>query len=215
MKHRIVLAIFSLLSVLAVPTYASPYNDFWEWFKTNEGMIYDFEKDQEETFDQLAVALAKINPDLTFEFGPILSNKKREFVISAGGIKASFGSVEALVDSAPKLDKWILVKYRQRRTSLNDLSINGVSVKASDVFYNLYKDGEKLGVILFFDSYTEADHSLYAHLGFLFLDESLGEFDVATKIGFIELRNKKSQYFSGARPLKELSNQVDNYYAIN
>jgi len=215
MKHWMFIAIASLFSTLPTFAKADPYSDFWKWFQSNEEMIYYFEKDQERIFDQLAVALAKVNPDLTFEFSLTQQNNKREFVISAGGIKSSFHSVEALFNAAPDLENWSLIKYRQRRSPLNDLEIFGVTAKAQDVFYNLYKDGNKLGVILFFDNYTEAERSAYAHLGFLFLDESLGEFDVATKLGFIEFRNKDSQYFTGARPINELASQVDSYYETN
>lgn len=65
-------------------------------------MLFHFETDQEKTFDKLSAELKKANPDLTFEFGPV-ENGKREFVISAAGIKTAFPYVESLFNSAPKL----------------------------------------------------------------------------------------------------------------
>ena len=69
----------------------TPQDEFWKWFAKHEAELYDFEVDRKKVFDQLAVELSKINSDLTFEFGP--KNPKRDFVISAGGIKSAFPAV--------------------------------------------------------------------------------------------------------------------------
>src|SRR5260370_5887295 len=65
--------------------------EFWKWFSEHEGELFDFEADQERTFDRLASQLKKIDSNLTFEFGP-KRDAKREFVISAGGIKRAFSA---------------------------------------------------------------------------------------------------------------------------
>ena len=44
---------------------------FWGWFQKNEEMLFHFESDQEKTLDKLSAELKKVNPDLTFEFGPV------------------------------------------------------------------------------------------------------------------------------------------------
>ena len=91
---------------------------FWQWFVANEDRIFTFESNRETIFDEIADRLHRINPNLTFEFGPI-EDGKREFVISAGGIKSAFSAVEELYANAPKLEKWIFIKFRQRRPPLN------------------------------------------------------------------------------------------------
>ncbi|TDR20476.1 hypothetical protein [Marinicella litoralis] len=212
MKHGVKIIAMGILSLFSSKANASVAADFWKWFQKNDEMIFNFENDTEKTFDILSAALTKVDPELTFEFSPVRDNGKREFVISAGGIKKSFPSVELLFNSAPKLKQWIIVKFRPRRTPLNDLTFGGISIKSDDVYYNLYKDDDKLGVILFFDNYSEEQHSTYGNLGYLFLDEALGEYDVETKLGFIEFHNKSSEYFVDAKPLKELAEQVDEYY---
>lgn len=204
--------IMGLFSLFGSKASATVEEDFWKWFKNNEEMLFNFEKNTEDTFDKLSVALSQVDPELTFEFSPVRENGKREFVISAGGIKRSFPAVESLFESAPNMKRWEIVKFRPRRIPLNDLSFAGVSVKADDVYYNLYKDNEKLGVVLFFDNYSEAENSTYGNLGYLFLDEALGEYDVETKLGFIEFHSKNSEYFPGAKPIRELANQIDEYY---
>lgn len=212
MKHGVILVVMGILSIFGSKANASVEADSWKWFQKNEDMIFNFEKDTENTFDKLSLALSKVDPELTFEFSPIRENGKREFVLSAGGIKKSFPSVELLFNSAPELKQWTIVKFRPRRTPLNDLTFGGVSIKADDVYYNIYKDEDKLGVVLFFDNYSDKEHTTYGNLGYLFLDEALGEYDVETKLGFIEFHNKSSEHFDGAKPIRELATQVDEYY---
>ena len=202
-----------ILSLFGVGGKATEEEKFWVWFQKHSNDIFHFERDREKVFDKLTTALTNVNKDLTFEFSPVRENGKREFVISAGGIKSAFSSVESLCQAAPDLEKWIVVAYRQRRSPLNDLSIGDVTVKAEDVYYHLYPDGDKLGVVLFFEHFSQDEYPLYGNLGYLFLDESLGEYDVETKLGFIEFQNTSSSHFEGARPLSSLAEQVDAFYA--
>ena len=62
--------------------------EFWDWFVQHQLELFDFEVDRERIFDQLASQLQKVDPNLTFEFGP--KEVQREFVVSAGGIKSAF-----------------------------------------------------------------------------------------------------------------------------
>src|SRR5437867_10649120 len=83
---------------------------FWKWFEKNQDDLFHFERDREAIFDRLANALKEVHDDLTFEFSPIGKDGIREFVISAGGAKAAFPSVEALHTAAPRLPKWTILK---------------------------------------------------------------------------------------------------------
>lgn len=76
---------------------------FWQWFDTHQDELLDFELDQERIFDELSEQLIRVHPKLTFEFGP--KTDRREFVISAGGIREGFPAVTSLVAAAPKLDR--------------------------------------------------------------------------------------------------------------
>jgi len=204
----IIMTIFSFSNVFG----ASPEQKFWKWFESHEGMLFDFERDRENIFDELSVEMNKVNPDLTFEFGPVNGNGKREFVISAGGIKKSFPSVELLFSTSPNLDRWEFIKYRPRRSPLNDLDYGGKSIASKDVDFKMFKDGEKVGIVLFLDGYNEKEHDTYGNLGYLFLDEALGEYDMETKVGFIEFHGRASKYFEGSRPLSELADDFDYYF---
>ena len=183
---------------------------FWKWFAANEARLFSFEQNQEAIFDELGERMKRVNEDLTFEFGPV-GDGKREFVISAGGIKAAFPAVEALYGTAPPLNRWVWVKFRPRRLPLNDLEFGGKRARVDDVRYLLAKDGDKIGVVLFFDGYTETQRNVYGQIGYLFLDEALGEYAVETQVGFIEFHSHESKYFSQSLPLRELPTHFDEH----
>jgi hypothetical protein len=203
----LIMSLFTFSSAFGGP----PEQQFWKWFEKNEKMLFDFEKDRENVFDILSKQIEKVHPDLTFEFSPVKEDGKREFVISAGGVKKAFPAVEALFDSAPNLARWQFIKYRQRRQPLNDLEYGGKSVKAQDVRYAMYKDGEKVGIVLFFDGYNDSEKNVFGNIGYLFLDEALGELDIETKVGFIEFHGRDSRQYENSRPLEELAENFDAY----
>ena len=91
---------------------------FWDWFQANDERLYNFERDQEPTFDLLQTELQKVDKNLTFEFGPV-ENGRREFIISAGGIREAFPKVESLYATAPVLSRWEVVKYRPRHEPMD------------------------------------------------------------------------------------------------
>ena len=84
--------------------------DFWTWFRQNETILFYFEKDQERIFDELSGQLAKVDSNLSFEFSSIIDGR-REFIISGSGIRESFPKVESLFAAAPKLPRWIFIKF--------------------------------------------------------------------------------------------------------
>lgn len=184
---------------------------FWKWFATNERRLFAFEQDQEAIFDELGREMGRVNAGLTFEFGPVRDGK-REFVISAGGIKSAFPAVEAVYGKAPTLERWVWVKFRPRRAYLGDLEYEGKKISADKVHYLLAKDGDRVGIVLFFDGYTEEQRNTYGQIGYLFLDEALGEFAVETQVGFVEFHSTESKYFSQSSPLTELQAHFDEYW---
>lgn len=190
----------------------SAEDKFWAWFQKNENKIFHFENDQETIFNELGSRMGMVNSDLTFEFGPVNEQGKREFVISAGGIKSSFPAVESLYSSAPNLNNWIFIKYRPRRNSLSDIDYGGVIVTATSVKYKMFKDNDKVGIIVFIKGYNKKQKNIYDNIGYLLLDEALGEYDIETKVGFIEFHGHDSQYYEGAQPIKYLAEAFDEYF---
>lgn len=204
-------ALLILLPFLCGCVHASAQDEFWTWFQTNESRIFAFESDREAVFHGLAAKMQAVNPDLTFEFGPVRPDGRREFVISAGGIQSAFPAVESLYAKAPALKRWIWIKFRPRRLPISDVAFDGRTVRSADVRYLMAKDGNKVGITLFLDGYNEGEKSTFGQIGYLLLDEALGEYAVETQVGFIEFEPQTSTYFSQSKPIEELPVQFDKY----
>ncbi|MTV36708.1 hypothetical protein [Duganella radicis] len=181
-----------MLSLLGCTATASPEADFWLWFQQNEDEIFNFESNQEVVFDKLAARMQKINPSLTFEFGP-KEGRMRDFVISADGIKDAFPNVEKLYAAAPELKKWKVIKFRPRREPF-DIKYQGISVQAASVTLSIARDGSKGAITVLIPGYTESKHETYAGIAFLLLDQALGEYDVETRVGAIDVAAPSDRY---------------------
>jgi hypothetical protein len=190
----------------------TPEQRFWTWFQQNDELLFDFERDQDRIFDALAKALASVATDLTFEFGPH-ADGRRDFVISAGGIKSAFPAVKALVVAAPELPRWRVIAFRPRRAPIMTITFGDRTVRAEDVEFCLLSNGRELGIYLFFDGYREDEKATWGHIGYLLLDEALGEYDVETKVGPIRFFPSDAHPELARSPLPELPAMFDALYA--
>ena len=161
-------------------------NEFWDWFQKNEDRLFHFTKDQDTIFSALSSAMHKVHSDLTFEFGPEIDGK-REFVISADGQRNVFPTVESLFTLAPSLPRWTFTKFRPRRHAAGMVHLNGLEIKAQDVEVSMEADGEKVGLNVFMLGYDSEDRR-YLNIAFIILDHIIGEFDMETKVGFINVK---------------------------
>jgi len=183
----------------------SAENNFWQWFTENEEGLFnaDFE---EELFDNLATRLQQVDPHLTFELGS--KSSQRDFIISAGGIKSSFPAVESLASSAPQLPRWNVIPFRPRRPLPCVLEIGGVKVSSEDVQFSLLDNGKTAGVRLFIPGFQEQDLN-WKQIGYLLLDEALGEFDVESRLGLIKMYPPEASTQEKRYPLSELPHAFD------
>jgi hypothetical protein len=172
----------------------SPEALFWQWFDKNQDMLFHFEKAQERTFDKLRAAMSKVHPRLTFEFGPDIDGK-REFIISADGMKDAFPAVESLYATAPVLPRWKFIKFRPRRSAMT-FQMGNLKLEPSDLEVAVEADGSKAGFTIFVKGYNDAQKPQFDQAAFLMLDAVIGEHDMETKVGFIEIKpfEQKSQY---------------------
>jgi hypothetical protein len=209
------IGVFLTVGILSfTAAFASPKEEeFWAWFQKNSDMLYHFERDRERIFDQLGAEMNRVHPDLTFEFGPVLKDNSREFVISAGGIRNAFPAVEALYAAAPKLSSWKWVKFRPRRSTVSDIKIAGRQLRASDVHFKLYRDDQKVGIVLFIPGYSKAEQSFFGQASYLMLDEALGEYTMETRVGFIEFAGMDDNKADGTTQIQELATHFDEVEA--
>jgi len=203
------LAILMLVGCSSGSAQSSPEEKFWRWFQANDNKLFDFEADQEKVFDELQAELHKVNSGLTFEFGP-KENGVRDFVISADGIKDVFPSVISLANAAPTLPRWKIIKFRPRR-GLGPISLNGLKLSPEQLDFTIEPDGSKAAITLFIDGYKESEHDRYAGVGFLMLDQALGEYDVETKVGGIEFKARAVKSKLPKHAFSELAAVFDKF----
>jgi hypothetical protein len=179
---------------------------FWSWFTKNESSLFDFKEAQEPIFEALRAQLEKVCPDLTFELSSIIDGK-RGFIVSAEGLKSAFPAVEQLVNLAPSLPRWHFLKFRQRRNPIHDLKIGNRIVQAGDVAITMTRHHDNVDLSVFIPGVE--DEAALAQLGFLFLDQALGEYDVTMKVGAIEFSPKPERDDSSRFPLTKLPERFD------
>jgi len=191
----------------------TPQDDFWSWFLKHEPEFFDLDPDavpeRERLFDKLATELNKIDQDLVFEFGP--PETKREFVISAGGIKRASPAVVSLAGAAPALDRWKVIAFRPRRT-LHVVEFGGKRVDPRDVRVTLLDNGKMAGLELFIPGFRESDVASQ-QIGYLLLDEALGEYDVESRLGLIKMLPPETSTDGERYPLADLPEIFDRLVA--
>lgn len=189
--------------------------EFWKWFIQHEVELFSLDlnrkAEREQLFDELAGELQKVDPDIAFEFGP--NQPRREFVISAGGIKRAFPAVVSLVDVAPPLDRWQVIAFRPRRTQFNVVDFRGKRVDSKDVQFSLLDNGKMAGINLFIPGFQEDDTD-FKQIGYLLLDETLGEYDVEFKLGLIKMLPTDTQTDGERYPLVELPTLFDQLVSL-
>jgi hypothetical protein len=183
---------------------------FWRWFQANESRLFDFESDREKIFGELGIQLHRIRSELTFEFGP-QHDGKREFVISADGIKDAFPAVIALADASPSLPRWKITKFRPRRGFQSPVTINGFRIAPDQLRFTIQSDGDKAGLTLFIEGYNPTEREKCASAVYLMLDQTLGEYDVETKAGFIELESASAPSRLVKQPFSSLAENFDRW----
>ncbi|HEY2857887.1 MAG TPA: hypothetical protein VGJ21_05685, partial [Terracidiphilus sp.] len=130
-------------------------------------------------------------------------NTQREFVISAGGLRNAFPAVTSLVAAAPVLERWRIVAFRPRRDTICSVQIGDTSIEPSEVEFSLLTKGEAIGIRLFIRGASETN-STVQQIGYLMLDEALGEYDVETRVGLIQMVPPDTPRTGPRHPLTEL-----------
>lgn len=190
----------------------SKEEEFWDWFAKNDKRLFNFETDQERIFDELHGELIKIHESLVFEISRMVKGK-REFVISADGIIDAFPFVESLFNAAPTMEKWTFIKFRPRLGTGFVIKLNDRKVSADDMSFILERVKYKIGIELFIDGYTQDSDAEFRRIAYILLDTALGEYDVETKIGYIDVAGPETNTSGKSYPFSKLPETFDRVYA--
>ena len=84
----------------------------------------------------------------------------------------------------------VLERNRFPASAMMAISFSDRTVRPKDVEFSLLSNGRELWITLFFDGYRESERAIWGQIGYLLLDQALGEYDVETKVGPIQLMRR-------------------------
>jgi hypothetical protein len=190
----------------------SPEESFWNWFSENSRQLMLVNSGREPILKALIKKLKAVHPGLVYEFGPT-GEGQREFIISADGNRHLFPKVIGLVDQAPRIPGWVIIPFRQPKDLDMRIRLGDLQLSPDDIWYTSAIDGEKIGLRLFIKGYQGATRKAIQQASFIILDAVIGEYDMESKVGFIEWYpisdDPESQGLKSLRQLREELNSMD------
>lgn len=191
----------------------TPGEKFWTWFQKNEAKIYESKSYKDPIFQDVSAKLKEYNYGIVFELA-VEKDGKREFVISADGIKEHFPDVKDLVKAAPKLEKWTVTAFRPRMENFANLKLEyaGKDFDPKKMWISATVEGGKFDLIIYHPEYTEDERNAYISGTYILLDTALGEYDVVTGIRYLDHQKLPSNpKEEGLLPFSELRDIFDKH----
>jgi hypothetical protein len=196
----------SLLDKLLDRKPEDPNEGFWKWFQANSADLRKVTTCNEKVCDLLLKQMRKVHKDLTFAFGPE-KDGRREFVISADGIRDAFQAVQTLARSSPYMAGWKIVAFRPAVGWDAEVVIDKISIGADDIWFRHELSDMKINLMLYIRKHLmDIERSSVMQAVFLLLDHGLGEYVIETRIGHLDLHPLPDEPLPpDIRPLPELT----------
>jgi len=214
---RRAVATFSVLLVTTVCCRVAPTREavFWTWFQGNASELAKLEVADGPLADALAANLRAVDSGLVFELGG-RAGEPRDFIISADGIADTFPAVERLAAAAPELAGWTVIAFRPRIGTGFLVRYDDFELKPDDLWFSTEPDGDRIGLHLYIAGLSEENRGVAIGASFIMLDSAIGEYDVVTKIGFIEHHPlPREPRLDGLSPFEALPAVVDGQSTPN
>ena len=182
--------------------------EFWDWFINHEAEYYEFEKNQDHLFNELIKKLQKVSKAACFEFSTA-KNGKREFIISADGIISEASKIKVLVNAAPKLAKFKIIAFRPRKGD-GIIEMGDLRLTADAITFNYsFNEVNRVDLMLHIDKPVAYNEQQLMGAVFVLVDMTVGEYDMMTKVGMIEIAGKGTMGLPKPRKLSELPTILD------
>lgn len=162
-------------------------DEFWNWFSANLPTIEHIRAGDHPSFDRIEKLLSRICEGMNFEISG--TENDQTLVISADGIRDRIPFVIATVDRAPRIPGWKVFAFRQRNDAGFDLMFNGIRIGSTEVLFNLVPTRPRMKIVAYLPVRIDANDKNALWVVFLVLDQLIGEYDVMTKVGDIEVRS--------------------------
>lgn len=189
----------------------SAQKTFWTWFQDNTAFLETYAENTTAVVAAIGERLNAVNRQLTFEMGRA-DDGIYEFIISADGMSKAFPDVVALTKAAPTVPGWRIIAFRPRKLDSlgKTVRFEDMELSTNALWYRSSDQGDRIAVTLCVDGRDKDGAQAMLGPVFLLLDATLGEYDVATKIGVIEFEDCPVEPVeAGLRPISNLAHEVD------
>ena len=176
------------------PSEQNHINAFWRAFVESEAELARSiaQKDAggaQGLMLELHRSLVKVHAALGFEFGSEADDRLDLCITADGDVKA-FEAAREVVSAAPRVPRWNIHCFRQRKDLANmTIAVGEFATEAKDVRYLANFASSKLDIVLLYDLADDMDPQLLYTISVLMLDAALGEFDAATGIASLDAVN--------------------------
>ncbi len=196
---------------------------FWNWFAENRTKfenllenLEDYSQDEIDTLmDEFEENLHKYDSNIWFRMG---GENPYELIITAEGFVEYFENVKCLVNAVPKFEKWQIIAFIQARDiSAFEYKLDGYTLTQDDVFFSYAENisGEQGYYIetMFYvvDDKYQDDEGFKSSI-IRIAETSLGEYDFAKIVGFIDVKKTSQMYQNhetGLLPIYKLPEVAD------
>ena len=201
---RLGIACLTLLAFQAV--HADTRREFWNWFESVEGSLDPASPDP-TLIEDMGYWLGRISPELSYELSR--SGRKRILTLSADGKEALVPLVDDIVSKAPGVKGWKFVSLRRQQKTLRPVSSGEAMLDPENLFFDLYDDGAKFGVVFYLPEFVHDRVDDYRLAAMRLMCMSIGERDVAGWIGFVDFDRYGVRDTEFSRPFSDFEAVFD------
>lgn len=163
----------------------TPEDAFWSWFLSNEDAFY--QSTDANPFLVLPsgeIRAASLNSDLRVKLGDIDEFGVRNLFVSCMGVRESISAVDGLVDAAPSLARWRVVKFMPRLPhGIQSARLGDVMLSSEEVKFVLEPGDERVHVQLYVEDIPTFDGSRWMQIAGFWVLQSLGEEVYLKRVG--------------------------------
>lgn len=204
-----------LAAMLLLPACGSeptPEARFWAWFQENSRRLQDLETTRGSPLAQeLGQRIEAFHPDLSFDLWG-RPGKARELILTADGNLNAFPAVQVLGSAAPSLPGWTVTLFRPRRGTDVEINYDGFNLNPRACWFRIEPDDGRVGLYLFMPGLRRDNRGAAIGASFIMLDAAIGEFDAATRIGFVRHDPlPEDTIAAGLLPFRRFPEALDNY----
>ncbi|MFZ5440586.1 MAG: hypothetical protein ACOZQL_11295 [Myxococcota bacterium] len=185
---------------------------FWAWVRAHLAELQQVKTGREPVTAELTAQLEKIEPGLVFELG--VGHEPFEFIISADGSVERFATVKRLVAAAGELPGTKVIAFRPRKDIDGfSMTLGTQKLGGSSLWFTAQKDQKPglIAVTVYVEGMTGELPEPVRNAAFMLLEAAVGEFDLETKIGAIDIVAAPEKPAPPLRKLKELPAVIDGW----